>query len=107
MIWTVTKQLEIEQGLYSQVVKIIQKDLKYISENKNKNEAKFKFQGQYARSQRWFDIEFDCNEVNFSTHDPDLFKKPFQIHKNKQDIFLNISSFNQKFKICGNVKVSQ
>ena len=48
----------MEQGLYAQVVKLHQKDLKFIAVNMNKDEAKFKFQGQYARSQRWFDIDF-------------------------------------------------
>ena len=41
-----------EQGLYAQLVKLHQKDLKCIAANKNKNEAKLKFQGQSARSQR-------------------------------------------------------
>ena len=81
-----------EQVLYAQFVNLRQKYLKFIAENKNRNEAKFKFQAQFSRSQSWFDIEFDCNEVNFSTHDPDLFKKPFQIHDITQDT--NI------FKIC-------
>ena len=40
----------MEQGLYAQFVKIRRKDLKFIAENKNKNEAKFKFQGQSTRS---------------------------------------------------------
>ena len=31
------------KGLYSQVVKVRQKDLKFIAANKNKNEAKLKF----------------------------------------------------------------
>ena len=35
----------MEQGLYAQVVMICRKDLKITEENKNKNEAKFKFQG--------------------------------------------------------------
>ena len=47
-----TNQMSTEQGLYAQVVKIRQKYLKFIAENKNKNEAKFKFQGQSVRSQR-------------------------------------------------------
>ena len=51
--------METEQGLYAQVVMLSQKYLKFIAENKNKNEAKLKFQGQPARSQRWLDIEFD------------------------------------------------
>ena len=45
--------------------------------SKNKNEAKFKFQSQSARSQRWFDIDFDWIEANFSPHEPDLYKKSF------------------------------
>ena len=49
----------MEQVLYAQVVKLRQKDLKFISTNKNKNEAKFNFQGKSTRSQRWFDLDFD------------------------------------------------
>ena len=41
----------------------------------NKNEAKFKFQGQYAISQCWFDIEVDWVEVNFSTPGTDFYLK--------------------------------
>ena len=57
----------MEQGLYEKVVNLRQKYLKLIASNENKNEAKFKFQGQSARSQRWFDLDFDWIEVNFST----------------------------------------
>ena len=39
-----------EQGLYAQALKLRENDLKFIAANKNKNEAKFKFQVQYARS---------------------------------------------------------
>ena len=42
--------METEQGLYAQVVKLRPKCLKCMAENNNKNEAKFKFQGQSARS---------------------------------------------------------
>ena len=75
----------MEQGLYVQVVKLRQKYLKFMAANKNKNEAKFKFQGQSARSLRWFDLEFDCIEVNFSTREPDFYKKLFQRHDGTQD----------------------
>ena len=51
--------MAMEQGLYAQVVKLRQKYLKFISAKKNKNEAKFKFQGLSARPQRWFDLDFD------------------------------------------------
>ena len=67
------------------MVKLRRKDLKFISANKNKNEAKFKFQGKSAISQRWFDLEFDWIEVNFSTHEPDLYKENFQRHDDTQD----------------------
>ena len=60
----------MEQELYAKFVMISRNDLKFIAENKNKNEAKFKFQGQSAISQRWFDPDFDWIEVSFSTRDP-------------------------------------
>ena len=41
----------MEQSLYAQVVKLQRKDLQFVATDKNKNEAKFKFQGQSARSQ--------------------------------------------------------
>ena len=43
------KRMLMEQGLYAQVVMLRQKDLKITEANKNKNEAKFKFQGLSAR----------------------------------------------------------
>ena len=71
--------------LYEKVIKISQNDLKFIVENKNKNEAKFNFQGQSAKSQRWFDIDFDWIEVNSNTCEPDFYKKLFQRYDNTQD----------------------
>ena len=68
------------------MVKLHRNYLKFIAANKNKNESKFKFQGIYAKSQRWFDLDFDWIEVNFSTCEPDLFKKLFQSHDDTQDI---------------------
>ena len=94
------KRMSTEQGLYSQVIRIRRKDLKFIVTDKNKIEAKFKFQGQSAGSQRWFDIDFGWIEVNFSTREPDFYKKLFQIHDDTQD--------NNTFKIfqvpIGNAK---
>ena len=75
----------MEQGLNAQVVKLRQKYLKFIAVNKNKNEAKFKFQGQSERSQHWFDLDFDCIELNFSTREPNLYKKLFENHDNTKD----------------------
>ena len=74
----------MEQILYAQMVNLRQKDLKCIASNKNKNEAKFKFQGLSARSQRWFDLDFDWVEVDFITGETDFYKKLFKsmtIHK--------------------------
>ena len=41
----------MEQGLYEHVFMLCLKYLKIAEANKNKNEAKLKFQGQSARSQ--------------------------------------------------------
>ena len=65
---------------------IRREDLNFVATDKNKNEAKFKFQGQSARSQQWFDLDLDWIEEKFSTCEPDFYKKPFQIHDDTQDI---------------------
>ena len=72
------KLMSMEQGLYAQLDKLSRKDLKFISANKIKNEAKFKFQGQSARSQRCFDLDFDWIELNFSTRETALYLKKFK-----------------------------
>ena len=46
---------------------------------KNKNTSKFKFQGQSARSRYWFDLDLDWIDINFSTREPDFYKKLFKI----------------------------
>ena len=51
---------------------LCRKYLKFVAIDKIKNEAKFKFQGKSARSQRGFDIDFDSIDVNFSTREPDF-----------------------------------
>ena len=56
------KRMAMKKKLYAQLIMLRRKDLKFIATNKNKNEAKFKFQCQYARSQRWFDLDFDWIE---------------------------------------------
>ena len=77
--------MAMEQGLYVQVIMLRRKDFKFVAIDKIKNEAKFKFQGQLARSQRWFDLDFDCIEVDFITREPGLCKKIFQSHDYTQD----------------------
>ena len=57
----------------------------FVAEDKNKNEAKFKFQGQSARSQLWFDLDLYWIDINFSTCEPDFYKKLFQSRDDKQD----------------------
>ena len=49
----------MKQSLYAQVDKVRRKDLLFVAADKNKTEAKFKFQGQSARSQLWFDLDLD------------------------------------------------
>ena len=66
-----------EQGLYSKVVKLRRKDLKFIAANK--------FQGLSARSQRWFDLDFVWIKANFSTCETDVYKKLFQRHDDTKD----------------------
>ena len=75
----------MEQSLYAQVIKFWRKDLQYDAADKNKTESKFKFQGQSARSQLWFDLDLDWIDIHFSTREPDFYKKLFQSHDNKQD----------------------
>ena len=48
-----------EQGLYAQVIMLPREDLKFVATENIKSEATFKFQGQYAKSQRCFDLNFD------------------------------------------------
>ena len=74
-----------EQSLYAKVIKFRRKDLKFDAEDKNKNESKFKFQGQPGRSRLWFDLNLDWIDINFSTCEPDFYKKLFQSHENKQE----------------------
>ena len=78
--------MALEQVLYSQVVMLCQKYFNITEANKNKNEDKFKFQGQSIRSQHWFDLDFDWIEVNFSTRDPGFYSKIYHRHDKTQDI---------------------
>ena len=56
-----------EQSLYAQVIMFRRKDLKFDAADKNRNESKFKFQGQSKRSQLWFDLDLDWININFRT----------------------------------------
>ena len=67
------------------MVILCQNYLKITEANKNKNEDKFKFQGQYARSQRWFNIDFDWIGESFSTREPDFCWKTYQRHDETQN----------------------
>ena len=75
----------MKQSLYAQVIMFRRKDLKFDAADKNKNESKFKFQGRSGRSRLWFDLDLDWIDMNFSTREPDFYKKIFQSHYNKQD----------------------
>ena len=78
-------RMATEQSLYVKVVKLCRKYLKFVAADKKKNEAKFKFQGQSARSQLQFDIDLNWVEINFSTREPDFYKKIFQRYDDNQD----------------------
>ena len=67
----------MEKILFAQFVKLWCKDLKFVATDKNKIEAKFKFQGQCARSKLWFDFDLNWVEINFSTCEPDFYKETF------------------------------
>ena len=72
--------MTMEHGLNAHVVMLCLNDLNITEENKNKNEDKFKFQDESARSQQWFDLDFGRIEENVSARDPDLYKKIYQRH---------------------------
>ena len=72
--------------------------MKFTEANKDKNEAKFRFQGQSARSQSWFDIGIYWIEEFVSTRKADFYR--IIIHKIQ--IHLKCFKFQQKFKMCGN-----
>ena len=76
--------MTMEQILYAQVVKFWRKDLIFDEADVNKNESKFKFQGQSARSKLWFDLDLDWIGINFSTREPYFYKKLFQSYDNDQ-----------------------
>ena len=75
----------MEKSLYAQGIMFRWKELKFDAADKNKNKSKFKFQGQSGRSRLWFDLDLDWIDINFSTREPDIYKKLFQSHDNEQD----------------------
>ena len=79
------KSMAMEQSLYAQVIKFRRKDLQFVTADKNKNGSKFKFQGQSRRSKLWFDLDLYWIDINFSTREPDLYKKLFQNHDKDQE----------------------
>ena len=91
----------MKQSLYAQVIMFRRKDLKFEAADKNKNESKFKFQGQSARSQLWFDLDLDWIDIHFSTREHDFYKKLFRSHKNEQDT----NTFKTFQVLIGNSKV--
>ena len=67
---------------------LCQKYLNTNDANKYKNKDKFKYQGQSARSQRWFDIDIDLIEeflshvkmISIERYVKDMTKQKIQIH---------------------------
>ena len=101
----IIKLVAMEQGLYAQVIMLRREDLKFFATDKIKNEDKFKFQGQYARSQQWFDLDLDWIEVNFSTRKPDFYKETFSNPRRytRYQYIQILSSSNCKCKMCGTI----
>ena len=65
------------------MVTIRQKNLDH---KKCKDKTKtYKFQGQSARSKRWFGLDQEWLEEKFSTRKPDLYKKLYQINIKGQE----------------------
>ena len=68
---------------------------------KLKMNQKFKFQVQSTRSLLWFDLDLDWIDMNFSTREPDFYKKIFQSRDNEQDT----NTFKTFHVPIGNTKV--
>ena len=43
------------------------------------------FQEKYSRSKHWFDLDIEWTQENFSTGEPQFFKRPFQSNIGGQD----------------------
>ena len=69
------KRMFMEKDVYSPVDMLCRNYSKITESNRNKNETEIKLQSQSARSQRWFDLDFDCIEEHFSTQEPDFCRK--------------------------------
>ena len=69
----------MEQGMYAQVVMILQMDSNYKKE-KEKNK-KYNFQGKSARSRRQFDIDHQWLEDNLRTREPDFYKNCIKLNE--------------------------
>ena len=57
---SVLKIMNMEQGLYAQVVMIRWKDL--YNKKEKENTKKYNSQGKSARSKRWFDLDHEWSE---------------------------------------------
>ena len=60
--------MDLEQGLYAQVVMILRKNLDGTKE-KDKTK-KFNLQGQSARTKNWFNIDHEWPKESFMTREP-------------------------------------
>ena len=71
----------MKQILFAQVDKIRRKDLQFFAADNNKNEAKFKLQDQYARSQLWFDLDLNWIDKNLALVNLVSIKNYFKVMK--------------------------
>ena len=68
--------MDIEQGLYAQVVMISRKGFYNKKQNENKN--KYNYQVKSKRSICWFNLDHEWLEENFRAREPDFYKKLYQ-----------------------------
>ena len=50
------------------------------NKKEEKKPKKYNFQGQSARSRRWFDLDHEWLEYSFSTREPDLYKNCIELN---------------------------
>ena len=60
--------------MYENLVIIFQKE----SDNKKENTKKYNLQGESAISIRWFNLDPEWSEENFTTHEPDFYEIMYQ-----------------------------
>ena len=72
------ERIACEESVYAQVVRICRKNMIENKYTGKKTKRKYLFQGQSAKSKYCFDIDIEWVEGNFSTREPQFYKRLFQ-----------------------------